>query len=152
VGHLHRIGHHADQIRRVDDIECVVGEFEIRRIHLEEADVADGFAGGAVACDLQHRAAEVDADDRAVRRVERQVDPGADADFEDALPGLDVHAFDRLEPAGMQRRSKGDVVDLGQLVVDALDEIVFDSGDRQGARCRIRPGNELVRGVDFAIE
>jgi hypothetical protein len=42
----------------------------------------------------------------------------------------------------MQCGSVDDVVDLGKLLVDALDEIVFDGGDRQGAGADV--GRELI--------
>ena len=35
-----RVGHDADQVRRVDDVERVVGELEVGRVHLEQPDVA----------------------------------------------------------------------------------------------------------------
>ena len=34
-----RIGHDADDVRGVDDVEGVVGEPEVGRVHLEQADV-----------------------------------------------------------------------------------------------------------------
>ena len=52
-------------------------------------------------------------------------------------PGLDIHPLNRLKPAGMQRRSEGEVVDLGELVVDPFDEIIFDGRDGK------RPGRDI---------
>ncbi len=46
--------------------------------------------------------------------------------------------IDRLQTAGMQRRAEGDVVDLRQLVVDALDEVVLDGSNRERSRPRVR--------------
>ena len=39
----------------------------------------------------------------------------------------------------MQRRAEDQVVDAGQLLVDALDEVVLDGSDRQGAGGNIGP-------------
>ena len=47
------------------------------------------------------------------------VDAGADADFEHAIARLDAHPLNRLQPAGVQRRTEGEVVDRGELLVDA---------------------------------
>ena len=63
---LDRIGHDADQVRGVDDVERVVGELEIGGVHLEEPHVAQLLAGGALARLLEHRRREVDAGDGAV--------------------------------------------------------------------------------------
>ena len=83
-------------------------------------------------------------------RIERQVDAGADADLEHALARLDVHALDRLQPAGMQRRAEGEVVNLGELVVHRLDKVVFDGRDRQRPRGRVARSRSSASG--FAIE
>ena len=133
----HRIGHDADEVRRVDDVEDVVGEFQIGGVHLEQPHVPDAFARDPFARLLEHRARQIDAGDRAVARIERRVDAGADADLEHAIAGLDAHPLDGVDAAGMQRGAEGEVVDPGELFVDAVDEIVFDGGDGE------RPG----RGV-----
>ena len=39
----------------------------------------------------------------------------------------------------MQRRAEGEVVDRGELLVDALDEVVLDRRDRQRPGCGVRP-------------
>ena len=41
---LDRIGHDADEIRGVDDIEGVFRELQVGRVHLEQPDVADILA------------------------------------------------------------------------------------------------------------
>ena len=92
-----RIGHDADEIRRVDDVERVVGELQIGGVHLEQPDVADALARDALARLLEHRARQVDAGDRAVARIQRGVDAGADADLEHAIAGLDAHPLNRLQ-------------------------------------------------------
>ena len=125
-----RIGHDADQIRRVDDVERVVGELDVGGVHLEQPDVPDALAGDPLARLLEHRARQVDAGDRAVARIQAGVDAGADADLEHAVAGLDAHPLNGLDPAGMQRRTEREVVDRGELLVDAGDEVVFDRGDR----------------------
>src|SRR5437899_2717163 len=59
AAHLARDGHgiryDADEVRRVDDVERAVGEFQIGRIHLEQTDVADSLARDAVTRLLEHR-------------------------------------------------------------------------------------------------
>jgi hypothetical protein len=52
----------------------------------------------------------------------------------------------------MKCRTEHDVVELRQLVVDALDEVVFDGRDRQRAAARIGSRHKLVRRISFAIE
>ena len=64
----------------------------------------------------------------AARGIQRQIDAGPHADLEDAFARLNVHPFDRLEAAGVERGAENEVVDLGELVVDAFDEIVLDGG------------------------
>ena len=41
--HRDRIRHDADEIRRVNDVEAVVRERHVRRIHLLEADIPQSF-------------------------------------------------------------------------------------------------------------
>ena len=74
---------------------------------------------------------------RAGARIQRQIDAGADADFEHVRAGANAHLLDRLDAAGMQRRTIGVVVDLRDVLVDLLDEVRPDSRDRQCARCRV---------------
>ena len=64
----------------------------------------------------------------------------------------DAHALDGLQPAGMQRRAEGEVVDLRELVVDALDEIVLDSSDRERTRASVRSGDEVFVALGFTVE
>ena len=85
-------------------------------------------------------------------RIERQVDAGADADLEHALARLDVHPLDGLEPAGMERRTEEQVVDLGELVVDRFDEIVLDGGSRQGPGRGVRAGHQFIFPLGFSLE
>ena len=56
----------------------------------------------------------------AVARIERGVDAGADAHLEHPIAGLDAHPLNRLHAAGVQRRTEHEVVDRGELFVDAL--------------------------------
>ena len=51
---LDRVGHDADQVRRVDDVEGIVGEDEMRGVHLLQADVPQSLAPDALARFLQH--------------------------------------------------------------------------------------------------
>ena len=67
-------------------------------------------------------------------------------------PACDAHPLDRLHAAGMQRRAEGEVVDLGELVVDALDEVVLDGGHRQRARGRVGSGNQVFFALGFTVE
>jgi hypothetical protein len=64
------IGHHADEVRRVDNVEDVVGELQIRGVHLQQTNVADVFALRALARDLEHRLAEVDTSDGTLLWIE----------------------------------------------------------------------------------
>ena len=111
---------------------------------------ADALARDAVARLLEHRARQVDAGHRAVARIERGVDAGADADLEHAIARLDAHPLDRVDAAGMQRRTEGEVVDRRELLVDARDEIVLDDGDRQARASRRRIRRSLRRRADGA--
>ena len=45
---------------------------------------------------------------------------------------------------GCKRGPEGDVIHLGQLVVDPFDEIVLDGGHRQRAGRGVRPGDEFI--------
>ena len=132
-----------------DDIERVVREFEIGGIHLQEPDRRGILPGRTLTGLLQHRRREVDPRHRRLARIQRKVDPRADADFEHPLARLDVHALDGLQAAGMQGRTEDQVVDFRQLVVDSLDEIVFDGShgerSRGGVSCH-------VLGLVFSIE
>ena len=56
------------------------------------------------------------------------------------------------KPAGMQRRTEDEVVDLRELLVDACDEIVLDGRHRQRARGGVGPDTSFVRRIDFALE
>jgi hypothetical protein len=81
---------------------------------------------------LQHRVRQVDSGDAAIAGIQRQVDPGADADLEHAVAGPDGHPLQRLQAAGVERGPEDDVVDRRQLLVHAGDEIRFNGRDRQG--------------------
>jgi hypothetical protein len=81
----------------------------------------------------------------AILRIERRVDAGADADFEDAVTGPDPHAIAGDKSAGMERRTENYVVDTGQLFVNACNEIVLDRGDRQ------RPGGHVGSEVRIFV-
>ena len=126
---------------------CQEREGQVRGVHLEQPDVADAFARDAIARLLEHRAREVDAGDRAVARIQRGVDAGADADLEHAVARLDPHPLDRLDAAGVQRRAEREVVDRREVFVDAGDEIVFDGRDRQRTGGGVRPDDLFGLGV-----
>ena len=57
-----RIGHDAHGVRRIDEVERVVRETQLRRVHLHEAAGALG-ACHTIACPRQHRCGQVDARD-----------------------------------------------------------------------------------------
>ena len=88
----------------------------------------------------------------ALPRIQRQVDPRADADLEHTVVAGDAHALDGLQPARMQRRAEGEVVDLGELVVHALDEIVLDSSNGERTRASVRSGDEVFVVLGFTVE
>src|SRR5262249_35913272 len=125
----HRIRHDAHQVRRIDDVERVVREDEVRSIHFLQPNMTQSLTPDALARLLQHRRRQVDASDRTGCRVKRRVDAGTDAYLEDAITWLDPHPLDRHEAAMMQARTKNDVINLGQLFVDAVDEGIFDGSD-----------------------
>ena len=75
------------------------------------------------------------------------VDAGADADLEHAIARLDAHALDRLQPAGVQRGTEGEVVHRGEVLVNAGDEVVLDGSDRQRAGGRVGPRELFVSGA-----
>ena len=140
---LDRIRDDADQIRRVDDVEGTVGELQIGGIHLQQADATNILARHALARLFEHRRREVDARHVTVRGIEREIDSRADTDLQHPLAGLDVHALDRLQSARVERRSEDQVVNLRELVVDTLDEVVFDGGHRQCAGAGVTAGDEI---------
>ena len=141
---LDRVGHDADQVGRVDDIEGVVRKFEIGGVHLQQPQrIGHVLPGGALPRLLEHGRGEIDAGDRGVPRIQRQVDAGADADLEHAVLTGDAHPLDRLQSAGMQRRAEGQVVHLRELVVHALDKIVLDGSYRERARPGVGSGNQV---------
>ena len=127
--HRDRIGHHADHVRRVHDIESVVGELHVRAVHLEQADVAQILVGDAFARPFEHRARKIDASHRAVGRIQRRIDSGAYADLEYAVARLDAHALNRIHSAGMQNRAKSEVVEPRDILVDPRNEVVLNSSD-----------------------
>ena len=57
------LGHHADQVRRVDDVERGVGELQLGGVHLQQADVGAVAARLPRAGLLEHRRRQVDAHD-----------------------------------------------------------------------------------------
>ena len=140
-----RVGHDADHVRRVDDVEGVVGKFEIGGVHFEQTHVADALAGHPVAGLLEHGSGEIDAGHRAGARVERGVDPGADAHLEHAIAGTNSHPLDRLNASRVQGRSKKCVVGPRDVLVDPFDEVVFDDRHRQRAGGGVRPDELLPR-------
>jgi hypothetical protein len=78
----------------------IVAELEVGGVHLKQAYVADAFARDTLARLFEHRAREVDACYRAVARIQRGVDAGADADFQDTVAWPDSHPLDRVHPPG----------------------------------------------------
>ena len=58
-----RIRHDADEIRRIDDVEAVVGERHVGGVHLLQADVPEALAPDALPRLLEHRARQIDAHD-----------------------------------------------------------------------------------------
>ena len=139
AGDADRIGHDADHVRRVDEIEAVIREFKIGRIHLQQADVAHAFPEHAVAGFFEHRARQIDAGHGAVGRIKRRIDPGADADFQHPLAGLDAHSPNRIDTPGVERGTEHEVVHGRELFVHPRDEIVLDRSARQRPRRGIRP-------------
>ena len=61
--------------------------------------------------------------------IQREIDAGTDADFQHALPRLELHPLNGLQAARVQRGPEEQVVDLGEFVVNAFDEIVLDRGN-----------------------
>jgi hypothetical protein len=104
--YLDGVGHHAHQVRRIDDVEHAVGKGEMGRVHLEQAHVRELLARHPLARLLEHAGREVDAGDVAVAGIQGGVDARADAHLEDAIAGLDTHVLQRLEAPGMQGRPK----------------------------------------------
>ena len=98
----------------------------MRGIHLLQAHVAQSRLLHALARLLEHRRGEIDAGDVAVARIKIEIDAGADADLEHAIAWPHRHAFDRDQPSVMKRGTEDEVVDLGELFVNAVDEVVFD--------------------------
>ncbi len=83
---------------------------------------------------LEHGTGQVNPRHRAIARVQRRVDAGADADFEDAIGRLDAHALERVHPPGMKRWPERPVVHEREIFVHPSDKVVLDRGHRQRAR------------------
>ena len=93
---------------------------------------------------LQHLGRKIDPRYGAVARVQRRIDARSNAHFEHALAGPDAELLNGFDTARMQSRTKGIVVHRRDLLVDTLDEVVFDDGDRQRPGRRVRPDDFLV--------
>ena len=93
---------------------------------------------------LEHRTREVDACHRTVTGIQRGVDAGADAHFQNAAAWLDAHPLDGLQPPFVERRSECKVVSPGQILVDLGDEVVLDDGNGQRTRPRVRSHEFVV--------
>ena len=74
-----------------------------------------------------------------VTGIERRVDAGADANFENAIAGGDDHPLAGVQAARMQGRAERQVVDAGEPFIDALDEIALNGCDRECAGRDIGP-------------
>src|SRR4029453_6621888 len=94
--HRDRIRYDADQIRRVHDVERIVGELEVGGIHLQEANVSYTFSGNAIAGLLEHGLGQVDPGHDTVRWVERRVDARPDPDLEHSVARSAPHALNSL--------------------------------------------------------
>src|SRR5262249_31513650 len=133
----YRIGHDTDDVWSVDDVERIVGKFQIGGVHREETDVREALAQHAFARLFEHRLRQVDAGDDTVGRIETRVDSGAYANLEYAVARLDTHALDRLNSARVQRRTECEVVHPGDVFVNLGDESILDGSDRQCTRGRV---------------
>ena len=75
----------------------------------------------------------------AMTGVKRRVDAGADTHFQNAIVGSDDHALPGVEPARVEGRTEGQVVDAGEPFVNALDEIALNGCDRERAGRDVGP-------------
>src|SRR4030095_11010854 len=73
-----------------------------------------------------------------ITRIKRGVDARAYPDLEYAVARLESHPFERHEPPRMQRRTKCQVIDFGQLLVDGFNEVILDGRHRQRTGGSIR--------------
>jgi hypothetical protein len=73
--------------------------------------------------------------------VQRDVDASADAHLEHAIARLDGHPLDRVDTARMERRTECDVVEPGDVLVDAGYQIVIDDARRQRPCRSVGPDN-----------
>ena len=126
VDRFHRVRHDANGVGRVNNVEQVVRKRERFRIHLQQPDVGQPVSGDAPLRILEHRLAEIDTGHATVPWIQRCVDPGAHTDLQHPITGTDAQPPDRLEPAGMQRRTVEEVVDRRDLLVYARDEVGLD--------------------------
>src|SRR5262245_3345411 len=91
-----RIRYHADHVRRVDDIEGLVGKAQMRSIHPEQLDVVARGRGDVLFSLTQHWFGNVDPRHRTIDRVVRSGQSRSDTDFQDliALPKCELtHCF-----------------------------------------------------------
>ena len=54
--------------------------------------------------------------------------------------------------AGVERRTEDEVVDLRQLVVNALDKIVLDGSHGERSRTGVRSRNQVFIALCFTVE
>jgi hypothetical protein len=121
--HLDGIRYDADEIWRVHDVERVVWKGEARGVHLEQAHVAHSLLCDFLVRLVEHGARQVDSCHAAVARVERQVDPGADPNLEDAVTRRHRHALHGLQSARVQSGPEDPVVHRSELGVHASNEV-----------------------------
>jgi hypothetical protein len=63
-------------------------------------------------------------------RIQGGIDARANADLEHAIVGADLHPLNRLDASRVQRRPEKEIVGPRNVLVDPLNEIVFDDRDR----------------------
>ena len=116
--HALRIGHHADDVKRHDVVERVVGERQVEGIALLQRDVTPAVPVHPVLRALEHLGRQIDARHLAVVRIRIERQAGADADLEDARARLDAERADHPD--------------------DPRDRTRDRRTDRRGARTRSR--------------
>ena len=83
-------------------------------------------------------------------RVQRGVDPRADAHLEHAVARHDAHPLEREQTTRVQDRSKEHVVNRRELAVDAFNEIVLETSKSSGALIARAREKDLHVGIDVS--
>jgi len=108
-----------------DVIEHAVRKRQLQGIAQGEADPVHPALGDPLPGASKHTLAQVDADHLGMWRIRAQRQPGAHANVQYAVPGLDAHPFDSPCGSAMDNRRPKHVVKVRPHVVDLTGRMLF---------------------------